>query len=534
VPTACTLRTIALFAGSCDTLAMNIALWLDRAGRSHPEQPAIMSGANLVSDFGRFARRAAALARGLGRLGLAHGDRVAIAAHNCPDYLEVLFGAWHGGFVAVPVNAKLHPAEIGWILEHSGARAAFASPNLADALSAHCPSAVTDLIVLGSPSYEQLVAEDGGPVVSRRHDDLAWLFYTSGTTGRPKGAMLTHRNLIAMSLAYLSDVDATDPGDALLHAAPMSHGSGLYSMAQVCRMAVNVIPESGGFDASEVLRLLGQVPRTSMFAAPTMLRRLVDCPDDSDARGIRTIIWGGAPMHVADVLRALERFGPRLAQIYGQGETPMTTTVLSKNDIADRDHPQWISRLASAGVANSVVEVRVADPKDRELPVGEAGEVLVRGETVMAGYWENPESTNAALRGGWLHTGDIGAFDHDGYLTLKDRSKDLIISGGTNIYPREVEEVLLTHPRVQEASVIGRPDPDWGEVVVAYVAGDVSPEELDRLCLERIARFKRPRDYVVVSALPKNSYGKILKTELRLMDRERTTQASVPHIEGSR
>jgi long-chain acyl-CoA synthetase len=379
---------------------------------------------------------------------------------------------------------------------------------------------------LGSPSYEHLVSEEGGPLVPRRPDDLAWLFYTSGTTGRPKGAMLTHRNLIAMSLAYLSDVDPTHPGDALLHAGPMSHGSGLYSMAQACRMAVNVIPESGGFDASEVLRLFRQIPRMSMFAAPTMIRRLVDCPDETGPTEIRTIVWGGAPMHVADVLRALDRFGPCFAQIYGQGETPMTTTVLSKNDITDRDHPRWLDRLASAGIANSVVEVRVADGKDRDLPVGEAGEVLVRGETVMAGYWEDPEGTNAALRGGWLHTGDIGVFDEQGYLTLKDRSKDLIISGGANIYPREVEEVLLTHPRVREASVIGRPDPEWGEVVVAYVAGEVSPEELDRLCLERIARFKRPKDYVLVSALPKNSYGKILKTELRLMDCERAGQSS--------
>jgi long-chain acyl-CoA synthetase len=199
--------------------------------------------------------------------------------------------------------------------------------------------------------------------------------------------------------------------------------------------------------------------------------------------------------------------------------------VLSKNDIADRDHPRWLDRLGSAGIANSVVEVRVADTEDRDLPVDGAGEVLVRGETVMAGYWDNPEATKEALRGGWLHTGDIGAFDGEGYLILKDRSKDLIISGGANIYPREVEEVLLTHPRVREASVIGRPDPEWGEVAVAYVAGEVSAEELDGLCLERIARFKRPKDYVLVPALPKNSYGKILKTELRLMDRARAGQS---------
>ncbi|HEX2136143.1 MAG TPA: AMP-binding protein, partial [Microvirga sp.] len=185
-----------------------------------------------MSDFGRFARRAAALASGLARLGLAPGDRVAIVAHNCPEYLEVLFGDWWGGFAAVPVNAKLHPAETGWILEHSGARAAFASADVAAALSDHS-SSVAHLFLIGSPAYERLTLEEASPLVRRPPDDLAWLFYTSGTTGRPKGAMLTHRNLIAMSLAYLADVDPTQPGDALLHAAPMSHGSGLYSMACV-------------------------------------------------------------------------------------------------------------------------------------------------------------------------------------------------------------------------------------------------------------------------------------------------------------
>jgi long-chain acyl-CoA synthetase len=485
-----------------------------------------MVGQLIASDYGRFALRSAALASGLARLGLAPGDRVAIAAHNCPEYLEVLFGAWHGGFAAVPVNAKLHPAEIGWILVHSEARVAFASGELAAGLSAHAPKTLSELVTIGSPAYDRLVACEPGPLVARAPDDLAWLFYTSGTTGRPKGAMLTHRNLLAMSLAYLSDVDPTGLGDTLLHAAPMSHGSGLYSMAHVCRMAVNAVPESGGFEASEVLRFLRQRPRTSLFAAPTMVRRLVDCPDDVDPARIRTIIWGGAPMHVADVVRALDRFGPCLAQIYGQGETPMTGTVLSKADIADRAHPRWLERLGSAGIANSVVEVRVADEHDRDVPVGEAGEIIVRGETVMAGYWRDPEATEAALRGGWLHTGDIGAFDEDGYLTLKDRSKDLIISGGANIYPREVEEVLLTHPKVREASVIGRPDPEWGEIVVAYVAGEASVDELDHLCLEQIARFKRPKDYIVLPTLPKNNYGKILKTELRALDRARV---GAPH-----
>jgi long-chain acyl-CoA synthetase len=232
-------------------------------------------------------------------------------------------------------------------------------------------------------------------------------------------------------------------------------------------------------------------------------------------------------MYVEDALRALDRFGPRLAQIYGQGESPMTISMLSRDDIADRGHPRWRDRLASAGRPFACVEVMVADDSDRLQPPGTPGEILCRGDTVMPGYWRNAEASAVALRGGWLHTGDIGAFDADGYLTLMDRSKDLIISGGSNIYPREVEEVLLRHAAVHEVSVIGRPDREWGEVVVAYVVGEAPPAELDALCLDAIARFKRPKDYVFVEALPKNNYGKILKTELRAID-----QARRPRVAG--
>lgn len=257
-----------------------------------------------------------------------------------------------------------------------------------------------------------------------------------------------------------------------------------------------------------------------MFAAPTMIKRLVECPADCDPDRIRTIIWGGAPMYVSDALKAIDRFGSRFAQIYGQGESPMTITLLSKQEIADRNHPRWIDRLASAGRPFACVEVMAADGDGRPLPTGESGEVLCRGETVMPGYWRNPEASADTLKDGWLRTGDIGAFDAEGYLTLKDRSKDVIISGGSNIYPREVEEVLLGHPLVREVSVIGRPDPEWGEIVVAYVVSeaDIDRGELDALCLNGIARFKRPKDYVFVGALPKNNYGKILKTELRMLD----------------
>ena len=505
---------------------MNIARWLERAARGYPDLPAVALGQRVVADYRTLGRRAAALAASLSRLGLRSGDRVAIVAHNCPEYLEILFGAWHGGFAVVPINAKLHPTEIGWILEHSGSRVAFVSEDLAGSLGGQAPGRLVELVVIGLLAYHKLLSGETAALMDRGPNDLAWLFYTSGTTGRPKGAMLTHRNLMAMSLCYLTDVDPTLSGDCLLHAAPMSHGSGLYSMAHVCRMALNIVPESGGFDAQEVMRAFSRWTGISMFAAPTMIRRLIDCPVSPDLANIRTIIWGGAPMHVADVMRALDRFGPCLAQIYGQGESPMTISVLSKADVADQDHPNWQKRLGSAGIGACVVELRIAAPSsEAPLPVGEPGEILVRGDTIMAGYWQDDAASAAALRGGWLHTGDIGFLDVDGYLMLNDRSKDVIISGGSNIYPREIEEVLLAHPGVKEASVIGRQDAEWGEIAVAYVVGQAPPQELDRLCLERIARFKRPKAYVFLEALPKNNYGKILKTELRRLDRERSSPA---------
>jgi long-chain acyl-CoA synthetase len=502
---------------------MNQALWLSRSALEHPSSPAVAYGSRVVGTYGQLAERAARLAGALRKFGLVPGDRVAIISKNCPDYLALLYGIWHAGLAAVPANAKLHGAELGYILDHSGARVCFASDGIDADIAAHAPRSLERLITIDGTEYNALFNADAVDLVPRDGNDLAWLFYTSGTTGRPKGAMLTHRNLAAASDAYASEVDPISPGDAIIHAAPMSHGSGLYIMAHVARRGVQVVPESGGFEPEEVFGLIGQWPRASMFAAPTMIKRLVDCSLDCHAKNIRTLIWGGAPMYVEDVLRALDRFGPRLAQIYGQGEAPMTITTLSKAEIADRDHPRWRERLASAGKRYSSVEVMIADAADAPLPPGETDEILCRGEVVMAGYWRDGEASAASLRGGWLHTGDVGVLDKEGYLYLKDRSKDLIISGGSNIYPREVEEVLLTHPAVKEVSVIGRPDREWGETVVAYVVGQARPAELDALCLSHIARFKRPKDYVFVDALPKNNYGKILKTKLRTMDAGKIT-----------
>ena len=448
---------------------------------------------------GQLAHRVAGLAPALqNKMHLKKGDCVALAMKNCPEFYEVLFACWHAGLTAVPMNAKLHAREFAYILENSGAKACFVSPDLQAAI----PSGISS----------RDISSDGlSDPVDVDPTQTAWLFYTSGTTGVPKGAMLTHRNMLFQTQAYFCDIDRLAPGDAILHAAPLSHGSGLYGLPHFSAGAVNIIPESGSFDPHEIFDLLDYWNNTSFFAAPTMLVRLLASRAARTPSKLKTIVYGGAPMYVADSLRALELFGSRLYQLYGQGEAPMTITGLSQEMHAKR------LNLDTCGIARTGCEVKIFDEEDRELPPGETGEIVTRSDCVMAGYWNNPAATEKTLRGGWLHTGDVGSLDAEGFLTIKDRSKDMIISGGANIYPREIEEVLLRHPAVAECSVVGRPHPEWGEEVVAFVVkkAPIEREALDSLCLENIARFKRPREYRFVESLPKNNYGKVLKTELR-------------------
>jgi long-chain acyl-CoA synthetase len=504
---------------------MTLAHLLVRQATVRPDSAAIFHGTRPWATHGQWAARAAGLAQRLHAAGLQPGDRLVLFLRNHPRYLELLWGAWWAGLAVVPVNAKLHPAEVAWIVADAQARWAFTTADVA-------PGPIAGLerqVDLESPDADALLAPHDdwrhATPVERSPDDLAWLFYTSGTTGRPKGVMLTHRNLMTMGLTYFVDVDPIAATDTMAYAAPMSHGCGIYAVPHLVAGARHAVPASGGVDPAELFALGRALGPLSTFAAPTIVRRLVDhaeaaalSPDDA-AASFKTIVYGGAPMYAADIQRALRVMGPRFVQIYGQGETPMTATALSRATLADAGHPRHAARIGSVGVAQTPVQVRVAAPDGAPLPDGTPGEVLVRGDTVMAGYWRNPEASAAALRGGWLWTGDIGMLDADGYLTLLDRSKDLLISGGSNIYPREVEEVLLTAHGVAEVAVVGAPDPEWGEVVVAFVVGQpgatADAQALDAHCLAHIARFKRPKRYVFVDALPKNAYGKVLKTALR-------------------
>ena len=517
-------RVVCLAYDAVDNAAeagLNLSHTLFRTARRVPRAVAVIERDRLELSYEELAARSARLASALLQLGSAPGARIALLAHNCAEYVELLYACWTIGACAVPINIRLHPKEVAFILDDADVRVAFVTDNIDINAIEQQRTGATHFVDVESAAYRKLLhAEPLSAPHSDSSQSPAWLFYTSGTTGKPKGVVLTHRNLLAMALNYLADVDHASVGDHLLHAAPMSHGSGLYTIPNIAAGATQLIPASHGFDVDEMAHIIAFTPHVKFFAAPTMVMRLVDSwRGEKEPPNLKSIIYGGGPMYVADCLRALECFGPRLVQIYGQGEAPMTITVLPAADHVDDHDGRRLERLGSVGRAQTGIEIAVLDGNDEPLPSGELGEVCVRGDVVMAGYLNNPEATAQTLANGWLHTGDIGRFDAHGYLTLVDRSKDLIISGGSNIYPREVEEVLLRHPAIKEAAVLGEPDAQWGESVLAVLvtkAGQfANQQELDSFCLEHIARFKRPKRYVFVEQLPRNATGKVLKRELR-------------------
>ncbi len=495
---------------------MNIAMVLANAARAFADRPALCRGRDTVFDYNAFLSRSASIGTALRRRGLKPGARIGVFLSNRPEYFEILFGAWFAGLTVAPINAKLHAKELAYILDNCAASVLFT--DIEGGLSQ--PGDVVDV---DGNAYAAMVSTppDTLQPAAAAPDDIAWLFYTSGTTGYPKGAMLTHRNLYAMTLSFLADIGPVEETDASLYPAPLSHGAGLLSLAHIVRGAANVVPESGGFSPDEIVALINHYPGSSFFAAPTMVNRLVTSPAMGDMKieNLDHIFYGGAPMYLEDLKRALGLLGPRLWQAYGQGEAPCTISYLPPHMHLDTGDGRLDARLSSVGIPRTGVAVRVVDADGRDLRPGETGEVIVAGDVVMAGYWNNPSATASALRDGWLWTGDVGTFDAHGFLSLKDRSKDVIISGGSNIYPREVEEVLLRHPAVTEVSVIGRRHPDWGEEVVAFVSAcdPVTAEELDAFCIDNMARFKRPKTYRFLPSLPKSNYGKILKTELRTL-----------------
>ncbi len=508
---------------------MHVGHLLTRAALRYPDRPAWLQG-DLMVTFRKAEARVNRLAHALLSLGAQPGDRIGMLVPNCYQGLEALLAPMKAGMAVVPMNIRLHPSEHEYMLNDSSAKVLVYGEEFGDHLAQVSGNltSIKHVICVGRGTAGDLDYEgvlDGQretpPDLAIEPDDLEWIFYTSGTTGHPKGAMLTHRNLITMAEQFLLNINPARSEDVLLHAAPITHGSGLSIFHHIAVGAASAFSAARSFDPPKVFEAIQRYRATTMFLVPTMVNMLLASPDKGkyDLSSLHTIFYGGAPMYVEQLLEAVRRFGSIFVQIFGQGEAPMTCTSLPKEEHLAGDDPVKLKRLASAGRETTAVHVRVVDDEDRDVPRGQMGEIVVRGDLVMKGYWNKPEATAETLRGGWLHTGDIGYLDADGYLYITDRRKDMIIRCWANIYPREIEEVICRHPAVFEVAVIGVPDEKWGEAVKALVVPHegqrVSEAEIVEHCKRHMASYKKPQSVEFLPALPKNAYGKVLKRELR-------------------
>jgi long-chain acyl-CoA synthetase len=507
----------------------NLSHFLTRTARLRGASPAIFHG-DIMRDYRWLDERVSRLASALLNLGLEKGDRVGLVVENEPRGLVALLAPIRAGLTIVPMNPKLHASEHAYMLANSGASALILSRSflegmlgVRDALPQGMKIIAMDAPGRSGVSDLDVLLESGDPRcgdAGTNLDDLAWIFYTSGTTGKPKGAMLTHRNLLTMVNTQLIDFNPVKPSDRIAYVAPLSHSNGLMAFQHVARGAAHVFPSFHGFRAGPFFEMVERYRVTTAFMVPTMIQMMLDEPShrDRDISSLHTIMYGGAPMYVDRLKEAVATFGTIFIQGFAQGEAPMGCTVLPKEEHVARDEASE-RRLGSAGRECHLVTVRIFDDEDRELPPNVPGEIVVRGELVMPGYWQNPTANAETLRGGWLHTGDIGYMDEDEYLFITDRKKDMIISGGTNIYPREIEEVLYQHAAVQEATVFGVRDAKWGERIVAAVVlkqGEyVSDADLVDWCKQHLASFKKPSEVCFLDELPKSGYGKILKREIK-------------------
>ena len=500
---------------------------LEYSAREHPNVDFAIQGARHLR-YGEAQALANRLANALVARGITPGDRVALLSKNSIEHAIWYYACSKAGAVTVPLNYRLAPPEWTYILNDAGARLIFAQDALAQALAPVRGelAAAKHFVALGAdvPGWERFESFHAGqPATAPAHhaapDDDAYQMYTSGTTGRPKGAVLTHRAVTAQlhqaSLAFRSA-----PGERALIVAPLYHAAAsVTSFVTVQAGGTLYIQED--FAPAEVVRALSEDRISVALLVPAMIQFcLVAVPDVAQRRydALRLIIYGASPIAEQTLSRAIEVFGCDFLQGYGMTETTAAATYLMP-----ADHRRALAGdkrlLLSAGRAMLGTEIRIVGPGDRVLPNGEIGEIAVRGPQLMRGYWNLPEASAEALRGGWMHTGDAGVLDDEGFLYVQDRTKDMIVSGGENVYPREVEDVLYGHPAVADAAVIGVPDPKWGEVVKAIVvrkAGQtLDAEELMRFCDGKLAGYKRPRSVEFVDALPRNPSGKVLKKDLR-------------------
>ena len=469
-------------------------------------------------------RRVGALAAALHRRGVSSGDRVMILMLNRPEFVETCLAATMLGAIAVPVNFRLTPPELGYLVDDCGAAVLVTEPMLAPVAAAvgDVTSGLSTVIVAGDPTgvsggvlgYEELLTEGGDPAppVDVPGDSPALIMYTSGTTGHPKGAVLTHANLAgqAMTAIYTTAPDINN--DVGFIGVPLFHIAGIGNVLPTMTMGTpTVIHPLGGFDPGGLLDVLEAENVTGMFLVPAQWQAV--CAEQQ-ARPrklrLRTLSWGAAPASDTLLRQMAETFpNCRILAAFGQTEMSPVTCMLLGEDA--------IRKLGSVGKVIPTVAARIVDENNNDVPVGEVGEIVYRAPTLMAGYWNKPQATAEAFAGGWFHSGDLVRSDDEGYIWVVDRKKDMIISGGENIYCAEVENVLAAHPAIVEVAVIGRPDEKWGQVpvAVAAVTADVQLADLVGFLDGRLARYKHPKVLEIVDALPRNPAGKVLKTQLR-------------------
>jgi fatty-acyl-CoA synthase len=514
--------------GPVSKRVMNLANFLHQAARRHRNEIGFVWG-GATWTWGDLARRVDAMAAALIAKGIGKGDRVLVQSKNCNQMFESMFACFQLGAIWVPANFRQTPDEVAYLAQSSGASALICHRDFPEHVAAVREAApgIRSVISIGSSEfgedYNALVARYSGesvPMATVEHDDPCWFFFTSGTTGRPKAAVLTHGQMAFVVTNHLCDLmPGTTHQDASLVVAPLSHGAGVHQLTQVARGVKTVLLSSERFDIDEAWKLVEQWRITNLFTVPTIVKLLTEHPsvDRHDHSSLRYVIYAGAPMYREDQKHALRKLGKVLVQYFGLGEVTGNITVLPPALHESDDGPDV--KIGTCGYERTGMQVSIQDEQGREVAAGETGEICVCGPAVFAGYYNNPDANAKAFRDGWFRTGDLGHVDEEGYLYITGRASDMYISGGSNVYPREIEEKILTHPAVAEVAILGVPDRTWGEVGVAVCVrrpqAEVGESELLAWMEGKVARYKIPKRVFFWEALPRSAYGKITKKDIR-------------------
>jgi long-chain acyl-CoA synthetase len=505
---------------------MNLSYVIKRSCENFPDRIAIIYGDDRLT-FKQIHERINCFANGLYDLGLRKSDRVGLFLKNCREHFEIYLALIKAGLVRAPINVRLSAREVAFAIRDSGAKAIIFSEEsipVVEALKNELPELEILICLQGGKGYVDYKSimscgSPADPKVIIEDDDLCHLAYTSGTTGNPKGAMMTHKRfLTVISRMYMSPLGDPIPTDIMLHIAPLTAASNNMILPHFIKGAANAAPISA--DPIEIFKIIERINATTTLLVPTLINILLNHPeiDKYDLSSMHTIYYGSAPMPPALIKSAVKKFGPVFTQYYGMGEAAPASMLFPWEHQLDGTSEE-IRKISSAGKPAYMAELRIVNPDGEDIKPGEIGEIIHRGDHVFNGYWRNSQATQAAFKDGWFYSGDMATFDEDGYIYFMDRKNDMIISGGYNIWPSEVENVLYQHPAILEAAVVAVPDDRWGEAVKAVVVlksgEDATQEDIITYCKEHIARYKAPKSVDFTNSLQKNSAGKILRKKVR-------------------